>query len=44
MSIELFYVIRDISIYRNYIIKLIIYQHNSNILGLGEKKKYTLST
>ena len=41
MSIESFYVISDISIYTICVIKLIIYYHNFNILGLG--KKYTLT-
>ena len=29
--------ISDISIYRTYVIKLVIYYHNSNILNLGKK-------
>ena len=41
MSIELLYVISDISIYTTYVIKLIIYYHNLNILGI--RKKYTLT-
>ena len=38
MSIELFHIIGDMSIYRTYIIKFVIYKHNSNILGLGKEK------
>ena len=40
MSIELFHVIGDMSIYKTYIIKLVIYWYNSNSLGL-RKKMYT---
>ena len=43
MSIKLFYVIGNMSIYRTYIIKLVIYYYFSNILGLlkSEKIMYT---
>ena len=37
MNIELLHVISDISIYKIYVIKLVIYYHNSNILGSGGK-------
>ena len=40
MSIELFHVIGDMSIYKTYIIKLVIYWYNFNSLGL-RKKMYT---
>ena len=39
MSIELFHVIGDMSIYRTCVIKFVIYQYNSNILDFEKEKK-----